>query len=226
MAGTLTARKKGTIRKILRGVYDYPIENVYLEGYASPDLDKVAQTIARSNGWKIVPDGLTALTILRLSTQIPAAWNYFTDGPSREYSIDNIRLSFKKRAIKETSGLSWHAAVLVQGIKEMGQENLGESELRKIGAFLSSAQWKKTIKECRYVTAWVLEIMKKPRHTASRSVRNERSRARTGRPQAGTFSRNRPKDGDPRCHRGKRFLVMRDPRGSIFIAGVEEQVRI
>ena len=158
---SLGSKKKGTIRKILRGVYDYPIENVYLEGYASLDPDRVAHTIARANGWKIVPDGLTALTILALSTQIPAAWNYFTDGPSREYSIDNIRLTFKKRALKETSGLSWHAAVLVQGIKEMGQDNLDESELRKIGMFLSPAQWKKTIKECRYVTAWVLETMKK-----------------------------------------------------------------
>lgn len=153
--------KKGTIRKILRGVYDYPIENVFLEGYASPNPDTVAHTIARANGWKIVPDGLTALTILTLSTQIPATWNYFTDGPSREYSVDTLRLTFKKRALKETSGLSWHSAVLVQGIKEMGQDNLADSELRKIGAFLSPAQWKKTIKECRYVTAWVLEIMKK-----------------------------------------------------------------
>jgi len=153
--------KKGTIRKILRGVYDYPIENVFLEGYASPNPDTVAHTIARANGWKIVPDGLTALTILTLSTQIPATWNYFTDGPSREYRVDTLRLTFKKRALKETSGLSWHSAVLVQGIKEMGQDNLADSELRKIGAFLSPAQWKKTIKECRYVTAWVLEIMKK-----------------------------------------------------------------
>lgn len=153
--------KKGTIRKILRGVYDYPIENVFLEGYASPNPDTVAHTIARANGWKIVPDGLTALTILTLSTQIPATWNYFTDGPSREYRVDTLRLTFKKRALKETSGLSWHAAVLVQGIKEMGQDNLADSELRKIGAFLSPAQWKKTIKECRYVTAWVLEAMKK-----------------------------------------------------------------
>ena len=153
--------KKGTIRKILRGVYDYPIQNEYLSGYASPDPDRVAQTIARSNGWKIVPDGLTALTILGLSTQIPAEWTYLTDGPSREYRIDAMKITFKKRALKETSGLSWHSAVLVQGIKAMDRESLTESELRIIGAFLPPAKWKTSIKECRYVTTWVLELMKK-----------------------------------------------------------------
>ncbi len=152
--------KKGTIRKIMRGVYDYPEKNTYLEGYASPDPDRVAQTIARSNGWHIVPDGNTSLNILGLSTQIPAEWSYLTDGPNRQYQVDTIRLIFKKRAAKETSKLTWNSAVLVQGIKALGREAVTDEELQRLGSYLTPSNWKTTIKECRYVTNWVLEIMK------------------------------------------------------------------
>lgn len=152
--------KKGTIRKIMRGVYDYPEKNTYLEGYASPDPDRVAQTIARSNGWHIVPDGNTSLNILGLSTQIPAEWSYLTDGPNRQYQVDTIRLTFKKRAAKETSKLTWNSAVLVQGIKALGRETVTDEELQRLGSYLTPSNWKTTIKECRYVTNWVLEIMK------------------------------------------------------------------
>ena len=50
--------------------------------------------------------------------------------------------------------------MLVQGIKALGRENVSKETLEKIGKFLTQANWKKSIKECRYVTSWVLEIMK------------------------------------------------------------------
>jgi hypothetical protein len=152
--------KKGTIRKIMRGVYDYPEKNSFLEGYASPDPDRVARTIARSNGWHIVPDGNTALNLLGLSTQIPAEWSYLSDGPNRHYRMDTIRLTLKKGSAKETSQLSWNSAVLVQGIKAQGCEAVTPEIAQRLGKFLAPSDWKKTIKECRYVTAWVLEVMK------------------------------------------------------------------
>jgi hypothetical protein len=152
--------KKGVIRKLMRGVYDYPEKNTFLEGYASPDPDRVARTIARGNSWNIVPDGTTALNLLGISTQIPAEWSYLTDGQNRRYELDGIRIIFRKRANKEASELSRDSAILVQAIKMLGKDGIDERVLKKLSEYLSASSWAKIVKECRYVTGWVLDVLK------------------------------------------------------------------
>jgi hypothetical protein len=159
--------KKGTIRKLLRGVYDYPEKNTFLEGYASPDPDQVARTIARGNSWNIIPDGVTALNLLGLSTQIPAEWSYLTDGQNRRYELDGVRIVFHKRANKEAVELSRDAAIVVQAIKTLGKDGIDEPILKKLSGYLSVSSWPKIIKECRYVTGWVHEVLKQAADIAS-----------------------------------------------------------
>lgn len=159
--------KKGVIRKLIRGVYDYPEKNTFLEGYASPDPDRVARTIARGNSWNIVPDGTTALNLLGLSTQIPAEWSYLTDGQNRRYELDGIRIVFHKRANKEASELSRESAILVQAIKTLGKEGIDERVLKKLSEYPPASSWAKIIKECRYVTGWVLDVLKQAADRAS-----------------------------------------------------------
>ena len=163
--------KKGVIRKLMRGVYDYPEKNTFLEGYASPDPDQVARTIARGNSWNIVPDGTTALNLLGLSTQIPAEWSYLTDGQNRRYELDGIRIVFKKRANKEVSELSGDSAILVQAIKTLGKDGIDERVVKKLSAYLPASSWAKTVKECRYITGWVLDVLKQAADRASAKER-------------------------------------------------------
>jgi len=155
----------------MRGVYDYPEKNTFLEGYASPDPDRVARTIARGNSWNIIPDGTTALNLLGLSTQVPAEWSYLTDGQNRRYEMDTVRIVFRKRANKEATELSRDAAIVVQAIKALGKENIDERVLEKLSGYLSASSWPKIIRECRYVSGWVLDVLKQ---AAGRSVSKER----------------------------------------------------
>ena len=43
----------GTIRRLIRGVYEYPAFSALLKAPASPDPDAIARAIARSHGWTI-----------------------------------------------------------------------------------------------------------------------------------------------------------------------------
>ncbi len=45
----------GTIRRLARGLYDYPRQSRLLEAPASPDLDEVARALARRYRWSIIP---------------------------------------------------------------------------------------------------------------------------------------------------------------------------
>ncbi len=152
--------QKGTIRRILRGVYEYPKESQFMEGYATPNPDCVAQAIARSNQWTIVPEGNTALNIIGLSTQVPARWQYLTDGPTRLYSLNSITLRFIHRAIKETAGLSYDSAVMTQAIKSLGKEHIDKDIILRLHSLRSPKEWEIVLKECRYITSWIYEVMK------------------------------------------------------------------
>lgn len=79
--------KERLIRRVLRGIYDYPRFSTLLEKQIDPDVDKVAHALARKFAWRIQPDGATAQNLLGLSTQVPARVVYLSDGPARTYTV-------------------------------------------------------------------------------------------------------------------------------------------
>ncbi|MBI1349412.1 hypothetical protein GC163_24360 [bacterium] len=83
----------GTLRRTLRGVYDYPAYSPVRKGPASPDPDAIARAIARAHGWTLIPTGESALNLLGLSTQIPAQWQYLSDGPTKRYDWEGGSIS-------------------------------------------------------------------------------------------------------------------------------------
>jgi hypothetical protein len=157
----LRLRQKGIIRLLLRGVYDYPRFSELFKEPASPEANQIAQAIARKFGWSIYPSGETALNLLGLSTQVPAKFIYFSDGPSKAYDWKGGKLSFVKRAIKETSSLSQKTALVVQALKALGQEHIDKEIIGKLSKKLSAKEKSVALREARYVTGWVYDAVKK-----------------------------------------------------------------
>src|SRR4030067_1453645 len=56
--------RAGKIRRVCRGVYDYPRQSELLGQALSPDIDQVAQALARKFNWRIQPSGDAALNLL------------------------------------------------------------------------------------------------------------------------------------------------------------------
>lgn len=96
----------GTLRRILKGVYEKPKYSKLLDEYVAADPDAVAKALARSYHWTIAPCGNTALNLLGLSTQVTAVWSYISDGPYKTYEWNSTKLEFKHRTNKEITGLS------------------------------------------------------------------------------------------------------------------------
>jgi len=157
----LRIRQKGTIRLIFRGIYEYPRFSKLFGEAASPDPQQIAYAVARKFGWSICPSGETALNFLGLSTQVPAKHVYFSDGPSKKYSWNKSELIFKKRAIKETSVLSAQSALVFQALKALGKEYVSDTIITALKTKLSAEAKKAALREARYVTSWVYDIIKK-----------------------------------------------------------------
>ncbi len=152
--------KQGTIRRLMRGVYEYPAYSKLLKAPASPDPDAIARAIARAHGWTILPSGNTALNLLGLSTQVPAKWEYFSDGPTKTYKWSGGTVAFKRRANKETTILSPKTALLVQALKTLGESNVDRSTMTTLRKRLSEKERKWAVREARFVTSWVYERIK------------------------------------------------------------------
>ena len=84
--------RKGSIRRVIRGIYDRPQFSEVLSTELSPDLDQVAQALARKFGWRIQPSGAVAQNLLRLSTQVPARAVYLSDGRTARTKSDALLL--------------------------------------------------------------------------------------------------------------------------------------
>lgn len=156
----LRLEDEGLILRIIRGVYYKAEYNDFLKEYVVPNPDKVAHAIARNFGWTITPCGDTALNILGLSTQVPAIWSYVSDGTYKEYSYDNTTIKFKRTTNKEISKLSYRTALIIQALKALGKDNIGNTVINKLKNDLTDKEKATALLEAKAATSWIYEYIK------------------------------------------------------------------
>jgi hypothetical protein len=163
--------EKGVIRRVMRGLYDYPAYSKLLKKELSPDIDQVAHALARKFGWQIQISGNAALNVMGLSTQVPTQYLYLSDGPSKTYQVGNIAIEFKKTRFTQL-GLKYTAnEILVQAIQALGERPLSQNEKHKIIQYLAKTSGIKDVaqsgrlnevlinrilKDTQYATSWIV----------------------------------------------------------------------
>ncbi len=150
----------GIVRRAMRGIYDYPEIGKLTQKPLNPDIWSIAQTIARKNGWKIVPSGETALNALGLSTQVPGKYVFYTDGKNMEYRLGNRTLTFRRRTPKDLQTANDSGSMVIQALKTLGKERLDNSIIKTIREKLTPNEKKELMKKAQYGTDWVYEAIK------------------------------------------------------------------
>lgn len=156
----LRLEKEGSIRRIIRGIYDRPYFSKLINEYVSPNIEEVANAIARNYNWKTSPSGLTALNLLGLSTQVTNSYEFYSSGQYKSYKIGNIVISYKHKSSKELLGLSYKSSLVVNAIKELGP-SIDKQSINVIKSHLSSKDKNILLHETIGVTKWIFEIIKK-----------------------------------------------------------------
>lgn len=153
--------KEGKIRRLARGLYDYPKYSEFLEKELSPEFDKAAEAFARKFNWRIIPTGDTALNILGISTQVPGRYVYYSDGPTKKYSIgDFYDIEFKKKSLKETGFKHKESGIIVQAIKSIGKGKVTKSDLKAMQKFIGDDKCRKILNDTSSTTLWIYEYIK------------------------------------------------------------------
>ena len=144
---------------IAHGIYAKPRKSRF--GIVLPSVDKIVQAIAVRDNAKVLPSGMTALNSLGLSTQVPMNYTFLTTGSERTILISNRKVVLKRGVPKNFCYSTRLISLLVQALKALKKENIGEGELNIIRQLISKETDKETlIKDVDMMPAWMKRIIK------------------------------------------------------------------
>lgn len=157
---TLTKKKK--IRRVARGIYDYPKYSELLKKELSHDIEKVALAYARKFNWNIEVSGNTALNILGISTQVVGKYTYLSNGPNKIYKLENgSTIEFKKSSLKNIGFKYEESSLIVQALKALGKDRVDEAIIKVIKEKIEPNKFAKILNDTKSSTVWIYETIKK-----------------------------------------------------------------
>lgn len=150
--------KTGKIRRVGRGIYDYPKLHDKL-GALSPDTDSIARALASKSGDKIGPAGAAAANRLGLSTQVPARSAYATDGVTRTKQVAGRTLVLKHARAPLLDNASDHANTVLQAIAHLGKDGMDSGTIHQFANRLGDADMKALISARPRMTGWMGDVV-------------------------------------------------------------------
>lgn len=126
-----------------------------------PSVDKIVQAIAARDNAEILPSGMTALNALGLSTQVPMNYTYLTTGSDRTIKLLNRNVILKRGVPKNFCYETRLISLLVQALRTLKKENMGQEELQTIRQLVSKEPNKETLtKDVDMMPVWMKRIVK------------------------------------------------------------------
>ena len=160
VGGTLAElTQEGVLVKLAQGVYAKPRRSRF--GLVLPSVDKIVQAIAARDNAEVLPSGMTALNVLGLSTQVPMKYSYLTTGSERIIKLENQEIRLKRGVPKNFCYETKLIALLVQALKTLKQQNVGEEELQVIRNLISREPDRSALaKDVDMMPVWMKRIVK------------------------------------------------------------------
>jgi Family of unknown function (DUF6088) len=153
--------QKGIIRRLARGVYDFPKEHPIL-GQLQPSPEKIAEALVSRDGIRIQPAGAYAANILGLSEQVPAKVVFLTDGPSRTIQIGGGATIQLRHTTPKNMALAGHfTGLLIQALRELGKENITTERIEHLKRIIPLNKRQELLKDIRLAPEWMHSIFKK-----------------------------------------------------------------
>ena len=119
--------KQGSLRRVGRGLYDYPRTSKILQCPAPPNMNAVIDAIARRDNISILPDGIVAAHHLGLTNAVPAQHSYITNGESRTLKIGGRTLKLRHASQRLMAWQNRSGAPVVQALAWLGK-NVAEDK--------------------------------------------------------------------------------------------------
>ncbi len=145
---------KGTLRRLARGIYDYPRIDSNL-GPVSPTVDAVAKALKGRDNIRLQPSGGYAANLLGLSEQVPTKVVFLTDGPERQVKLGKQVIKLKHTTPSSMVTSDRVSGLVIQALRHIGQRHVDESTLKRLFKKLSASDKKQLLQDLRYAPTWI-----------------------------------------------------------------------
>ncbi len=170
--------KKGIIRKLGHGIYDFPVMHPKL-GTLAPNPDLVAKAIASKTGDIVQPSGASAANQLGIDMQVPAKPSYLTSRSSIKVNIANFPITMRHRKYIRNDNLNPNVINAISALRHLGKNNVSASNVKQLARILSNkdkVQLKKNIaKFPDWLAPIILELTRKYNGTDIKLIKRSTS---------------------------------------------------
>lgn len=159
--------KAGTIRRIARGLYQYPEKHPLL-GEIAPSIDAVAKALSASGQTKLLPSGAYAANLLGLSEQVPAKVVFLTDGRARKIKLGKLVIELRTTTPRKVAAAGRTSGIVLSALRYLGKEHITSERIAHLRKTLSAEDRKRLLADLPSAPAWM--------HPSLRAIATENSK--------------------------------------------------
>jgi len=155
--------KKGSLRRLARGLYDFPRVDPEL-GALSPTTEAIVKALKGRDNIQLQPSGGYAANLLGLSEQVPMKIVFLTDGPARRVQLGKQVIILKHTTPRAMATAGKISGLLIQALRYLGQKHVDDTTVAQLRKRLSEDDKKQLLNDVRYAPAWIAAIMRRVVH--------------------------------------------------------------
>lgn len=151
--------QSGDIRRIARGVYDYPIIDPLL-GELTPTIDAITKALTHRDKIRLQPSGAYALNLLGLSEQVPAKIVFLTEGESRKLKIGPMEIELRRTTPKNMASAGRLSGLVIQAFRALGKDHVTPKRIEQMKVNIPLKERKTLLKDIPLAPAWMHSIFR------------------------------------------------------------------
>jgi hypothetical protein len=152
--------KKGTLRRLARGLYDYPRTDPDL-GLLSPTTDAIVKALKGRDKILLQPSGGYAANLLGISDQVPMKIVFLTDGPARRVQLGKQVIILKHTTPRAMATAGRISGLVIQALRHIGQGHVDDAVVARLQKRLSDDDRRQLLQDIRYAPAWIAAILRR-----------------------------------------------------------------
>ncbi|MEY5014717.1 MAG: hypothetical protein RIS92_1075 [Verrucomicrobiota bacterium] len=150
---------EGTIRRLSRGLYDYPIQDSQL-GIIAPSADAIARALVTRDAIRLQPSGAYAANILGLSEQVPSRIVFLTDGPARKVKLGKREIHLQHTTPRNMATAGRKSGTLIQALRYLGQNQVNDQVIAALKRYIEDSERTAIRKDLRHAPAWIADLLR------------------------------------------------------------------
>ena len=144
----------GKIRRLARGLYDYPKSHAVL-GPLLPSPDAIARAIAARDAIRLQPAGAYAANLLGLSEHVPASVIFLTDGLARTVQVGATTITLRRTTPKNMATAGRLSGLLIQALSFLGKEHVTSAVVEHLRRTLPLRERQELPRDLKFASTWM-----------------------------------------------------------------------